>query len=195
MKRKCAGIILSGGLGSRMNYQDKGMVLYKGKPLIEYQIETLKHQIDYLVISANRNLEEYSQFGFPVITDLPQYQNMGPLGGIYSVASQLPEEIDLIQTIPCDTPFLPHDLVEKLSEPILFKDMEVAMAASPSGEHPTAMLFQRRLLPAIKAQLDEGSNFRLRSFIKAHQYENVMFEDEQFINFNDPATLAHWNSL
>jgi molybdopterin synthase catalytic subunit len=193
-KVKCAGIILAGGLGTRMHHQDKGLVKLKGRALIEYQIEMLKDQVDYLVISANRNLDEYRAYGYPVITDLPQYPNMGPLGGIYSTCSQLPSYITHVQIVPCDSPFLPKDLVAQLGAPIHAGEAEITMATSESGEHPIVMQFKLPLLASIRTQLDDGINLRLRSFIRNHQYQTVSFEEACFVNFNDPETLAHWNN-
>lgn len=195
MNKACAGIILAGGQGSRMNHQDKGLVTYKGRALVEYQIEMLREQVDYLVISANRNLDQYRSYGYPVISDLPGYQDMGPLGGIYSAASQLPDTITQVQIVPCDTPFLPKDLVSQLGEPIRTGDTAVTMATSTSGEHPIVAQFKLSLLPDLKAQLDEGTNLRLRSFMHRNGCKNVTFAEECFINFNDPETLAHWNAL
>lgn len=194
MQAKCAGVILAGGLGTRMLHQDKGLVRLKERALVEYQIEMLKDQVDYLVISANRNLEQYRSYGLPVFTDLPAYPNMGPLGGIYSACSQLPNFISHVQVVPCDSPFLPYDLVEKLGEPIHAGRADVTMAASESGEHPIVMQFQLSLLAKLKTQLDDGFNLRLRSFIRDNRYEVVQFDEQCFINFNDPETLARWNN-
>lgn len=191
---KIAGVILAGGLGTRMHNQDKGLVRFKDRALVQYQIAMLKDQVDYLVISANRNLEQYRTYGFPVVTDLPAYPNMGPLGGIYSACSQLPEDVTHVQIVPCDSPFLPNDLVKQLGAPIAAGQADVTMAESESGEHPIVMQFNLALLPRLKAQLDVGDNLRLRSFIRDNAYQKVQFDEQCFINFNDPETLAHWNN-
>ncbi len=194
MQAKCAGIILAGGLGTRMLHQDKGLVKLKNRALVEYQIEMLKDQVDHLVISANRNLEQYRAYGFPVVTDLPAYPNMGPLGGIYSACSQLPSYVTHVQIVPCDSPFLPKDLVQQLGTPIMSGQADVTMAVSDSGEHPIVMQFKLALLAKLKAQLDDGSNLRLRHFIRDNHYQTVQFDEHCFINFNDPETLAYWNN-
>jgi molybdopterin-guanine dinucleotide biosynthesis protein A len=194
MQARSAGVILAGGLGTRMGNQDKGLVKLKERALVEYQIAMLKDQVDYLVISANRNLEQYRSYGLPVFTDLPAYPNMGPLGGIYSTCSQLPAYITHVQIVPCDSPFLPNDLVKKLGEPIMAGAADITMAVSESGEHPIVMQFKMGLLAKIKTQLDDGINLRLRSFIRESRYQTVQFEEACFINFNDPETLALWNN-
>ncbi|WP_240761795.1 NTP transferase domain-containing protein [Nitrosococcus wardiae] len=63
------GVILAGGRARRMGEQDKGLITLRGKPLIEYSLTRLKPQVAKLVINANRNIERYQTYGYPVITD------------------------------------------------------------------------------------------------------------------------------
>ncbi|WKU20734.1 molybdenum cofactor guanylyltransferase MobA [Advenella alkanexedens] len=192
-----AGLILAGGLGSRMNHQDKGMVLFKQKPLVEYPLALLRKNVDCIVISANRNLDKYASYGHPVIPDLPQYTALGPLGGIYSASMQLPENITFIQVVPCDTPFLPDHLVEQLHTALLQTNTDIAMAISGSNQHPSIIQFRRSLLPDLKRRLDQHvDKLRLRSFVLDNAHTLVNFEQEDFfINFNNPELLKLWDSL
>ncbi|MEW8500460.1 MAG: molybdenum cofactor guanylyltransferase MobA, partial [Candidatus Thiodiazotropha taylori] len=105
-------VILAGGRGSRMGGNDKGLILFDGKPLIEHVVNTIAPQVGRLLINANRNMVEYQRFGYPVIRDeLSGYQ--GPLAGIYSALEQITTS-NLI-TVPCDGPRLPKDLVARLA--------------------------------------------------------------------------------
>jgi len=63
---KVTGVILAGGLARRMNNQDKGLVNYKGRPLVSYAIAALTAVADRSLINANRNRERYQMFGLPV---------------------------------------------------------------------------------------------------------------------------------
>lgn len=194
MKTDTAGLILAGGLGSRMNHQDKGLVHFKNKPLVEYPLKQLSQTLDHIVISANRNLVQYASYGFPVISDLPQYRDMGPLGGIYSAAIQLPEQIEYIQVVPCDTPFLPADLPEVMHAALLQDNSDIVMAASGTNQHPSVIQFKRSLLPDLKQRLDKGDNLRIRSFVLDNAHSIMNFGQESFfINFNDPESLKLWN--
>ena len=197
MRSNTAGLILAGGLGSRMNHLDKGMVLFKHKPLVEYPLTLLQRTLDYIVISANRNLDQYAAYGHPVIQDLPQYTELGPLGGIYSASMQLPENIEFIQVVPCDTPFLPATLTECLHNALLQTNTDIAMAISGNNQHPSVIQFRRSLLPDLKRRLDHKvDKLRLRSFVLDNAHTLVNFEQEDFfINFNNPESLKLWDSL
>ena len=78
---KVAGVVLAGGLARRMNNQDKGLVNFKGRPMISYALAALAPAVDQLFINANRNVDQYLNFGYPVISD--QTDNFdGPLAGV-----------------------------------------------------------------------------------------------------------------
>ena len=62
-------VILAGGKGRRMGGQDKGLVAYLGRPLIQHVIDAARQQTDKIVVNANRNTEDYAQFGYPVVAD------------------------------------------------------------------------------------------------------------------------------
>jgi molybdopterin-guanine dinucleotide biosynthesis protein A len=66
---KISCIILAGGQGSRAGGRDKGLIDYNGRPLIEHLIQSVKAQVDDIVISTNRNTESYNKYSDKVITD------------------------------------------------------------------------------------------------------------------------------
>src|SRR5258708_39599236 len=77
------GLVLAGGQGSRMDGEDKGLVLLDGQPMIERVIARLRPQVGEVIISANRNRERYATLGYRVVPDLlANYQ--GPLAGMAS---------------------------------------------------------------------------------------------------------------
>ena len=116
-KNNITAVILAGGKGSRLGGQDKGLVDYNGKLLIEHVLERITPQVSTVLINANRNVDTYKQYGFPVINDdLSDFQ--GPLAGFASAMRA--STTSHILTLPCDGPLLPLDLasrmLKKLSE-------------------------------------------------------------------------------
>ena len=117
---KIQGIVLAGGKSSRMG-QEKGLVKFRGKPLVEYAVEALSGICDSVVIStANPG---YAYMGLTLIED--EIPDCGPLGGIYSCMKQ--EKADLFLVLSCDLPFVTPDLLSHLVEQYLGWDAVVPM--------------------------------------------------------------------
>ena len=102
-------VILAGGQASRMGGRDKGLVELNGRPLIQYVIDKLSQQNVSITINANRNQERYQDFA-PVVSDsFPDYP--GPLGGIHAGLKNA--DTDWVGFVPCDSPQINEDLVER----------------------------------------------------------------------------------
>lgn len=98
------GVVLAGGRATRMGGIDKGLQLLNGRPLWRHVAEALAPQVDELVISANRHLEQWRASGYPVFRDIQEgYQ--GPLAGMLAVMQQVASPWFVF--CPCDTPFIP----------------------------------------------------------------------------------------
>ncbi len=82
------GVVLAGGKATRMGGIDKGLQALNGRPLWRHVAETLAPQVDELVISANRHLEQWRASGYSVFRDIQEgYQ--GPLAGMLAVMQQV----------------------------------------------------------------------------------------------------------
>ena len=106
------GLIYAGGRATRMGGVDKGLELFRGRPLIEAVIDRLKPQCVSIVISANRNLERYAAWGYPVVRDLDD-AFAGPLAALAAAGAQSVVMTEWVLTAPCDAPFFPEDLMER----------------------------------------------------------------------------------
>ena len=105
--------LLCGGKSTRMNSQDKGLLLLKNQAIYLQTLQRLKGQVGHVIISANRNLAEYDKSGFDVIRDtLPDHP--GPLAGLLAAMQQIKTE--WILTSPCDMPNLPTDLLLRFQQ-------------------------------------------------------------------------------
>lgn len=140
--KNITGAILAGGQARRMGGADKGLIALHGKPLITYVIDTIKPQVGNLIINANRNLDQYNTFGYPVIQDALPGQ-AGPLAGMASAL--LAAETDYVLIVPCDSPYLPHDLAARLATALTQAHAEIAMAHDGTRMQPVVALLQRDL--------------------------------------------------
>jgi molybdenum cofactor guanylyltransferase len=189
-KLPVTGLILAGGMGRRMDSRDKGLVEFRGRAMVAHAIDRLAPQVASLLINANRNTDVYSAFSFPVVNDEVS-GFAGPLAGLH--AGMRVCETALIATVPCDSPFLPLDLVARLHETLTQDDADIAVAATsgPSPQlQPVFALYKTSLLPSLETFLSEGGR-KIDKWYEQHKTIPVAFEDEvAFANINTIAELA-----
>jgi molybdopterin-guanine dinucleotide biosynthesis protein A len=182
------GIVLAGGLGRRMGGIDKGLVPLRGKPLAEHVLSRLAAQVDDALISANQNLDRYAAFGVPVVPDAIA-GFAGPLAGLHAGLHATKREF--VVTVPCDSPFLPRDLVARLMRGLVANAGEVAVARTFDQPHPVFALVRRTTLPHLGAFLAGGGR-RIDAWYATLRAVEVHFDDEAeaFCNINTGDDLA-----
>ncbi|MGR8981262.1 MAG: molybdenum cofactor guanylyltransferase MobA [Gammaproteobacteria bacterium] len=149
---KVTGMILAGGLGRRMNHLDKGLIEYKGRPLISYAIEALVGATGHIIINANRNNELYRQFGFEVIPD--QTGNFdGPLAGILSLMNHADADADVLLVVPCDSPLIKTEHLMNLLSIQAGSGAEVAVGFDGVRIHPVFLAI--KMEPSLINNLTE----------------------------------------
>ncbi len=184
LQKRITGVILAGGLARRMGGQDKGLIELAGRPMIEYVLEALSPQVDELLINANRSTKHYLRYGHPVIGDAVENYS-GPLAGIAAGLEQATN--DLVLTVPCDGPWLPHDLGERLYSRLIGEQADICIAHDGVQTQPVFGLFHRKTLPMIVDYLKSGDR-KLRLWLDS---QNVAMEDfsdnpQCFTNVNTP---------
>lgn len=145
-------VILAGGQASRMGGKDKGLIELNQKPLIEHVIERLSPQTPRILINANRNQDAYSKFGF-VFSD--QFKDFpGPMGGIH--AGLMHAETDWVGFVPCDSPQINTDLVERFCQAVK-EDSDILVAHDGDHQQPVFTLYHKRVLPKLTAFLERAT--------------------------------------
>lgn len=187
-KRAITGVILAGGQARRMGGVDKGLTLFARRPLVEWVIAALAPQVDTLLISANRHLDVYAAYGFPVVTDIePGFQ--GPLAGVFSAMSAA--QTEWILTAPCDGPQLPLDLCGRLADARVKQDAELAVVTDGARIQPLYALLPVALADSLGAFLAGGER-QARRWLSQHRVALADFSDqpECFANLNSPAEAS-----
>ncbi len=184
-----AGCILAGGASTRMGGQDKGLLSWHGRPLIEAVMERFQPQVDGLMISANRHLQQYRQYGHPVLSDA-EHGYAGPLAGIEQALAHAEASHDLVAIAPCDAPLLPLDLVARLYAALGAADADIAYAVTVGGDQPVFALIKTMLLPNLSEYLREGERKVQRWYARCPTV-TVPFDDVPlaFTNINTPEML------
>jgi len=175
-----SGIVLAGGLGRRMGGVDKGLQPLRGKPMVQWVLERLRPQVDEVLINANQNLETYAAFGHRVVPDdIAGFA--GPLAGLH--AGMKAAAHPLVATVPCDSPFLPQDLISRLESQLGSNDL--AVAKTGDQPHPVFALVRRHCLESLEAFLAQGGR-KIDAWYASLQVVEVSFDDEAdaFRNIN-----------
>jgi len=190
MNDKITGVILAGGLGRRMGGIDKGLQELRGQTMVHRVIERLAPQVDELLINANRNVERYAAFGHRVVPDrIPDYA--GPLAGLHAALSAATQP--LVATAPCDSPFLPADLVSRLLSALTTTNADLAVARTFDQPHPVFCLCKREVLPHLSEFLASGGR-KFGQWYATLKAVEVAFDDEAeaFENINTREELDRW---
>ena len=182
------GIVLAGGQGRRMGGVDKGLVELAGLPMIVHVLRQLAPQVADILINANQNLDRYRALGHSVFADTVG-GFAGPLAGLH--AGMTHATLELVVTVPCDSPFLPADLVDRLHAGLIANRAELAVAKTFDQPHPVFALVRRSVLPNLAAFL-EGGGRKIDAWYAALEVVEVSFDDEAdaFRNINTTDELA-----
>lgn len=182
------GVVFAGGQGRRMGGVDKGLVELDGRALVAHVIERLVPQVGKLVINANQNRDRYAAFGYPVVADvIPDFA--GPLAGLH--AAMAAATTPYVVTSPCDSPFLPADLVARLALALAATPLDLAVARTFDQPHPVFSLVRTDVRPHLEAFL-RGGGRKIDAWYATLRVADVRFDDEAdaFRNINTAAELA-----
>lgn len=177
-----SAVILAGGKARRMGGQDKGLQILGKQSLIQHVIHRLQPQVHDISINANRSQTEYEKFGFPIFSDeLPDFQ--GPLSGMLTALEKT--KSGFILFTPCDTPFFPTNLLDKLKSAVKNDRTLIAYACDEEREHPVFCLISVQLKEKLRHYLASGER-RLLQFMNENGGISVKFTKEEgnFENFN-----------
>jgi len=185
---KVSGVVLAGGLARRMNKQDKGLVLFNNKPMITYALQAIVPVVDELFINANRNIEQYQQFNYPVISDASD-DFAGPLAGVLAALNACKNDVLLVT--PCDSPFMTAEGLQALLAEQQRCQADIAVAFDGERIHPVFMAIKSSLKSSLKNYLAQGER-KIDRWFEQHNWVKVDFSTnpEFFSNINTLEQLS-----
>ncbi len=189
LKSAITAVVLAGGRARRMGGEDKGLLVHDGKPLIRHVLDSLVKQADELMINANRNKDQYGQFGYDVIAD-EHKDYSGPLAGM--LAGLKAAKTSRVVFVPCDSPQLPSDLIERLTVPWTRDPrtkIKITVASCDRRLQPVFALLHTDLVEELETFLDDGGR-KIDQFYWDQGFAEIPFLDErEFVNINTPEEL------
>jgi molybdopterin-guanine dinucleotide biosynthesis protein A len=189
------GLVLAGGLARRMGGGDKARIRIAGKTILERVLACLKPQCAAIILNANGDPARFADTGLPVVPDSVA-GFAGPLAGILAgldwAAAHAPAIADVV-TVPGDCPFLPGDLVARLSAAREAAGLPLACARSGDWRHPVVGLWPVALREDLRKAVVEEDMRKIESWTARH---GVAIGDwsttsvDPFFNVNTPADVA-----
>jgi molybdenum cofactor guanylyltransferase len=180
------GLILCGGAGVRLGGRDKPLEHLGGIPLVEHVRKRLRPQVSRILISCNRNFDEYRRWQDAIVAD--ETANRGPLGGL--LAGLELAETDYVFVCPGDAPFIPTTLIERLTAALDREPAEIAMPGDGVRRQHLFALMRRALAGPLRDYLERGGR-SMYEFVDLQRAVviDASQEPDAFFNVNSPADL------
>lgn len=203
MTGNVAGIVLAGGRSVRMGGGDKGLLALAGRPVLSHLLDRLRPQVAQMALNANGVAARFKEFDLPVVSDTIE-GFAGPLAGILAGLEWTAANsgLDRMLSVAADTPFVPFDLVDRLSAAGAGRAETIVIASCEGRRHPVVALWPVAIRHALKTALMTGER-RVFAFVEAHRCIDVDFPRtlwgklsvDPFFNINTPADLAEAERL
>jgi len=189
-QNKVTGVVLAGGLARRMNKQDKGLIDYHNRPMVSYAVDAMAQVASTVFINANRNISEYSRFGYQVISDQTDSFD-GPLAGMLSAMDHA--NTDILCVMPCDSPLIRAEHLTKLIDALTENNADIAVAFDGERIHPVFLALKTSLQSSLNDYLQQGDR-KIDLWLEQHNLIKVDFSHtaDVFLNIN---TLSELNTL
>ena len=189
------GVILAGGLATRMGGGDKGLREVAGLPLLDRVIARLAPQCFPLALNANGDATRFADYGLPVLADSVA-GHPGPLAGVLAGLDWAAARgADAIVTCAADTPFFPADLVARLREAAGPSGLALAASSDEAGKvwrQPTFGLWPVALRDDLRSALEDGLR-KIVLWTDRHEAGTAVFDFgayDPFFNVNTPDDIV-----
>ena len=176
-------VILAGGKSSRMNGKDKGLMNFRGQELIRHVLRVVQPRVSEVLISANRNIELYENFGKVIMDELEDFQ--GPLAGVSSALKACFTRYLLV--LPCDSPLIDEELIDNLINRMGETEVDICVAHDGSIMHATFAIIDAKLGKSLEEFLENGGR-KMALWYRQHSIEriDVSSQLEVLTNLNRP---------
>ena len=185
-KQAFQAVVLAGGQGSRVGYQQKALLDYQGQPLLVPILESLRAQVTEVHISANQALDTYRSFEPKVFEDVTEGY-LGPMEGMNSAWQAI--DGDWLVFVPCDNPHFPKDLVARLWQTQQATGQNLVVAFDGERMQPLYCLMHRSLQVSLSAAIAKG-HLSVWRWIDENPHALADFRDVGAKAFQNLNTLA-----
>ena len=190
MTYPCTGVILSGGLSTRFNGQNKAFIKVGGKRILDRQYAIYSELFREIILVTNDPLQ-FVEWDLTIVSDL--FPVRSSLTGIHAGLFYMMNPYAFISA--CDTPFLKKDLVELLLENIDNKQ-DIIMPETAAGMEPLCAIYSKRCLDTAGHHIQQNK-LKIQRALGNHRLKKISESDLRskdaelmsFFNINTPEDL------
>lgn len=173
---------------------NKAVLPLAGKALLQHVIDRVAPQVAELYLSVERPSSELASFGLPQVPD-PE-PDAGPLAGLLTALQRAGPTHEWLLLAPCDAPFIPLDLADRLQQCALSSGHPGAIVRYLSEDQPTFSIWNRSLLPRLERAVLENKVAGFKQFMQSNRLAVLDWPETDstpFFNINDhhALQLAH----
>jgi molybdopterin-guanine dinucleotide biosynthesis protein A len=183
MTYPCTGVILSGGLSTRFNGQNKAFIEVGGRRILDRLFDIFSDLFSEIILVTNDPLQ-FTEWDLMIVTDL--FPDRSSLTGIHAGLFYMKNPFAFFSA--CDTPFLKKDLIEILLEKIDNRH-DIIMPETSAGMEPLCAVYSKRCLNAAEHHINQGK-FKIQWALKNHRMKKI---PEQRLRSKDPELLSFFN--
>jgi len=191
MTHPCTGVILSGGLNTRFNGQNKALIRVGHKRILDRLYDVFSDLFEEIILVTNQPLQ-FLDWDLTIVTDI--FSARSSLTGIHAGLFYMKNPFAFFSA--CDTPFLKKELVESLVEQIE-NNTDIILPETAAGFEPLCALYSKRCLKQAEQHLKEGK-FKIQWAFRGHRIkiipESVLRQEDpdliSFFNINTPEDLT-----
>jgi molybdopterin-guanine dinucleotide biosynthesis protein A len=176
--------IQAGGKSSRMG-QDKALMPFRGKPLIQTVMARLAPLADEIIITTNTP-EHYAFLGVPLFRDI--IPERGALGGLYTALKSASHS--MVAVVACDMPFASTQFFETATRLMSTGAADVVIPQTEYGFEPLHALYRREACLAPIEQALDANRWKVISWFDAVHVHALSRTETAAL---DPGGLAFWN--
>ena len=174
-----ATLILMGGKNTRMGGFVKGLLNAGNETFLERILNNIgSFQNIYLSLNNNftqEDIKKYESMNLKVVLDI--YDDIGPIGGIYSALKKCKEDYLFVTT--CDMPYINRDFIEYLNS-YIDDNIDVVFCRDKSDRlYPLAAIYSKKVIPIIEDMI-KYKEYKLSKLIFASKYVSILVEDMPF---------------
>ena len=183
MKYPYTGIILSGGLSTRLSGKNKAFIEINGQKIIENTYKIFKRLFQEIILVTNKP-ELYRKWNFKIVSDIFQVRSSmtGLHAGLYHA------RFPFAFAVACDSPFLNEKLIETVLSHIT-PSTYVVVPKMERGFEPLCAVYSKKCLGALETCIHD-ENYRI---IEIFDKGPTTLLSESLLRQSDPHLLSFFN--